>query len=114
MSITPTAFLAPLLTPNGHLLTVLDSGASALPVPLQRHLTDAFAHGAGHGLLYLGATEVGNSLPPSWAWWRDFGQRYVTALCAVPEGGAVATPDEQLLDSLVAAIPPMKGAEYLT
>jgi non-specific serine/threonine protein kinase len=114
MSIATTDCLAPLLTPLGHLLVVVDPDASSLPAALQQRLTDAFALGSGHGLLHLGATEVGSILPPSWAWWRDFAAHYVTTLCATPEGGVIATPDDQALDALIADAPPMTGAEYLT
>jgi superfamily II DNA or RNA helicase len=114
MSIAATGFLAPQLTPHGHLFLMLDSGAPALSAALQQRIAEAFTLGAGRGLLHLGAAEVGSVLPPSWAWWRDFAARYVTALCATPEGGAIATPDEHVLDALVAAAPPMTGAEYLT
>lgn len=114
MSDTPNYFLAPLLTPQGHLLLVPDAEAPPLSAALQQRLTDAFALGSGHGLLHLGAAEVGSVLPPSWAWWREFAARYVTALCATPEGGAIAAPDDQVLDALIADAPPMTGAEYLT
>ncbi|MEO5660447.1 MAG: DEAD/DEAH box helicase, partial [Polaromonas sp.] len=63
---------------------------------------------------HLGAAEVGTILPPSLAWWRDFAGRYVTALCATPEGGATAIPEDQALDALIADAPPMTGVEYLT
>ena len=114
MSLAATDFLAPLLTPHGHLLLAPDADAPSLPVALQQRLAAAFALGSGHGLLHLGAAEVGSILPPSWAWWRGFAARYVTALCATPEGGAIATPDDQALDALIADVPPMTGAEYLT
>jgi hypothetical protein len=73
-----------------------------------------------HGLLYLGADEVGTALPPVLAYWREFGVRYVTALCALPdiaEGAPkppVPVPAEGELDKIAAAVPPMTGAEYLT
>ena len=47
-------------------------------------LEQAFVRGSGHGLLYLGADEVGTALPPVLSYWREFGARYVTALCALP------------------------------
>ena len=114
MSIADTGFLAPLLTPHGHLLAVPDADAPSLPAALQRRLADAFAPGTGHGLLYLGTAEVDSILPPSWAWWREFAARYVTALCATAEGEAIATPDDQALNVLIAGAPLMTGAEYLT
>lgn len=68
----------------------------------------------------LGVDEVGTALPSGLSYWREFGARYVTALCALPgigEGEAkppvpIATDGE--LDKLAAAVPPMTGAEYLT
>ena len=114
MSIPATGSLAPLLTPQGHLLVVPGSEAPSLPAALQQRLANAFALGSGHGLLHLGAAEVGSILPPSWAWWRDFAARFVTALCATPEGGAIAVPDGETFDRLIADAPPMTGVEYLT
>ena len=58
--------------------------------------------------------EVAHHLPPASAWWRDFATRYVTTLCAVPEGAVITAPDDQVLDALVADAPPMAGAEYMT
>lgn len=93
-----------------------DPGAPSLPAALNDRLAAAFAVGAGHGLLQLGASEVGSVLPPALAWWREFAARYVTALCATPEGEKIAipAPDESALDAMIADIPPMTGTEYLT
>ena len=114
MSIATTDLVVPLLTPHGHLRLAPDTDAPPLPAALAQRLSDAFARGSGHGLLHLGAAEVGSILPPSWAWWREFAARYVTALCATPEGEAVTAPGDPALDALIADAPPMAGAEYLT
>jgi non-specific serine/threonine protein kinase len=114
MSVAATDFLAPLVTPHGHLRLAPDSDAPPLPAALAQRLSDAFARSSGHGLLHLGAAEVGSILPPSWAWWREFAARYVTALCATPESDAVTAPADHALDALIADAPPMTGAEYLT
>ncbi|MBP0639527.1 DEAD/DEAH box helicase [Cupriavidus sp. AcVe19-6a] len=108
--------LAPHLTPGGHLLAVPEDAAPILAEETRLRLGNSFALGSGHGLLHLGAAEIGRILPPAWAWWRDFAARHVTALCATPEGGeiAVATPAAQDLDALIADAPPMMGGEYLT
>ncbi|WP_296914054.1 SNF2 helicase-associated domain-containing protein [Polaromonas sp.] len=85
---------------------------------VRQRLPQAFAPGAGPGLLHLGATEIGRILPPAWAWWRDLAARYVTALCATPEGGeiGVVTPGSdggrsrsQLLSLL---LPVKRAAEH--
>src|SRR5216684_3595905 len=107
---------APHLTPGGHLLAVPEDDAPLLAEEIRLRLGSAFALGAGHGLLHLGTAEIGRILPPAWAWWRDFAARYVTALCATPEGGeiAVVTPATKDFDALIADAPPMTGGEYLT
>src|SRR2546428_35716 len=56
-------FIVPLLTPRGHLRLAPDSDAPPLPAALARRLTEAFGRGSGHGLLHLGAAEVGSNLP---------------------------------------------------
>ena len=69
------------LTPHGRLVIVSDSGAQRLDTGLTERLQQAFERGSGHGLLLLGVDEAGTALPPVFAWWREFGARYVTALC---------------------------------
>jgi superfamily II DNA or RNA helicase len=112
--------LAPVLTPHGLLTLRPAEEAPALEPELASRLEQAFARGSGHGLLWLGANEVGTALPGELSYWRELGTRYVTALCALPgidEGGRkppVPVPDDGELDRIAAAVPPMTGAEYLT
>jgi hypothetical protein len=72
--------LAPVLSPRGVLTLVrsLETDA-ALMLEVERgvRLEQAFARGSGHGLLVLGADEVGTTLPPTLSFWRKFGARYV-------------------------------------
>ncbi len=115
------------LTPAGHLLLIAaDDETPALSEDLQHRLEQAFHRGGGHGLLELGLREVGTVLPPAFAFWRDFGARYVAALCMTPDAsdqktsgtGAkaapVPVPSKDELDNLVAIAPPMPGGEYLS
>ena len=115
--------LVPILTPHGHLLLAPDNDAPILADALQRRLAEAFARGAGHGLLQLGAGEVGTALPAALGYWRDFGASYITAMCAAPalaERGEASLeappppPPLHDLEALAADAPPMMGAEYLT
>ncbi len=111
--------LAPVLTPHGLLILKQSPEALALESEHGSRLEQAFARGSGHGLLFLGADEVGTALPPVMSYWREFGARYVTALCALPsiaEGAkpAVPIPADGELAKMAAAVPPMTGAEYLT
>jgi non-specific serine/threonine protein kinase len=112
--------LAPVLTPHGRLLLAPAEDAPALPPDLSRRLQDSFARGAGHGLLQLGAAEVGTALPPLFGYWRELGARYVSAVCTLPdpeERGPtvrIPAPPREELEALASAAPPMTGAEYLT
>src|SRR5437660_11993678 len=115
--------LAPVLTPHG--LLILDrlgsqaGEALALPPEQSARLEQAFARGAGHGILCLGAAEVGTALPAILSYWRELGTRYVSAVCALPEIGEgagkspVPAPAQAEWEKMVADVPPMTGAEYL-
>ncbi len=109
------------LTPHGRLVLATADDAPELDATRARHIERAFARGPGHGLLLLGAAEVGSVLPPVFAYWRELGARHVTALCTRPsvalERAATAPaplPSDGELESLASAAPVMPGAEYLT
>src|SRR4051795_6789014 len=111
---------APVLTPHGVLTLSQTDEPWALDGARSSRLEKAFARGLGHGLLVLGADEVGTALPPLLSYWRELAAGYVTALCALPglhEGESkppVPVPAHGELDKMAAAVPPMTGAEYLT
>ncbi|MBI4700969.1 MAG: DEAD/DEAH box helicase [Deltaproteobacteria bacterium] len=109
--------LTPSLTPHGRLVVVPLDDAPALDPALGERILQAFDRGAGHGLLRLGAAEIGQVLPPVFAYWRELGSRLVTALCTRPdtEGHDIDLPPPPAdLEALAAAAPLMPGAEYLT
>jgi superfamily II DNA or RNA helicase len=106
------------LTPRGHLLFAGADDVLPPPAVLSGNIERAFARGSGHGLLELGAAEVGTTLPPDFSYWRDFAARFVTTICTHSDLDADATPIPAPaageLEALAAAAPPMNGAEYLT
>ena len=112
--------VVPILTPHGRLRLIEEDNAPALDPELAQRLRDAFARGSGHGLLQLGAGEVGTVLPPVFCYWREFGARYVTALCTQPDtepsrqNAHVPPPPDAELEWSALAAPAMTGAEYLT
>ena len=116
----PPPFLALVLTPNGRLTLVQDDDAAGLEAGLARRLQNAFARGSGHGLLQLGANEIGVALSTALSYWRGFAAHYVTGICTLPDTGAeppkahIPVPANSELAQLVLAAPPMTGAEYLT
>ena len=105
------------LSPQGHLRLAFWDEVPALDAQLLSALSPAFAKGSGHGLLFLGASQVGRFLPSGLGYWRDFGVRFVTSLCLRPEGNAsshdLPPPPREELQAIAFAAPPMPGAEYL-
>ncbi|MEO5334741.1 MAG: hypothetical protein H7839_22220, partial [Magnetococcus sp. YQC-5] len=103
------------LTPQGNLVLEEDADAPSFDETVAARLIQAFSHGAGYGLMRLGAGEVGRTLPPVFGWWRDFAARYVGGLCLRASDAFVEVPppvDSDLI-SLVLAAPLMPGGEYL-
>ena len=125
---TPQGGVAPPIEPLEHGVALADPARPPavhgrgrtfqLPGALLRRLESAFGRGSGHGLLELGAAEVGTALPADFSYWRDFGARLVTAICTHPDVTAhhtpIPAPALSELEALAAAAPPMTGAEYLT
>ncbi|HEX7477017.1 MAG TPA: DEAD/DEAH box helicase [Polyangiales bacterium] len=112
--------LSPALTRHGVLHVVPTSDAAPLDPALAQRITTAFARDTGHGLVQLGAAELDSVLPPAFAYFRELAQRYVTAVCLLPDEGAgaraasVAEPTADELAGLAAAAPPIPGGEYLS
>jgi non-specific serine/threonine protein kinase len=64
-------------------------------------------------LLRLGGGEVGQVLPPVFAYWRELGGRFATAICTRPdidERRAEFPPPPEDLELMAAAAPVMPGA----
>jgi len=109
--------LTPCLTPYGRLVLVPQDDAPVLDPVLGERIRRAFDRGSGHGLLRLGAAEIGQVLPPVFGYWRELGSRFVTALCTRPDDEGHRSempPPPDNLPELAASAPLMPGAEYLT
>jgi superfamily II DNA or RNA helicase len=111
------------LTPHGRLSVEDQDDAPDIDAAASIRLIDAFARGTGYGLVWLGAAEVGQALPPLFVWWRDFAALYIGSLCLRASGmeaeergklPGVPAPTAAELSSLVLSAPIMAGAEYLT
>ena len=105
------------LSPSGRLrLAAADTTVLLEPVRLAR-LTQAFEQGSGDGLVQLGGAELDGDLPPALGWFRDFGHRFFSALCALPDldlpGSLKAAPPSPDFDELARSAAPMLGGEYL-
>ena len=106
------------LTPRGQLLFTAADDTFQPPEGLSRRLESAFGRGSGHGLLELGAAQVGTALPADFSYWRNFAARLVTIICTHPDLDAhhapIAAPLRAELEALAETAPPMTGGEYVT
>src|SRR2546430_1446314 len=111
------------LTPHGRLSVEDQDDGPGIDTAVSIRLIDAFAQGTGYGLMWLGAAEVGQALPPLFNWWRDFAALYVGSLCLHASSSEaeervklpnIPAPTAAELSSLVLTAPIMAGAEYLT
>src|SRR6266436_3862184 len=110
------------ILPSGALLAdtarANDEASDGLSDTARARVARAFARGAGHALLDLGATELDAPLAPPLAFLRDLGRAFVTRLCAVPdleerrERVEVDCPADER-DRVAGAVPPMDGGEYV-
>ncbi|MEO6922066.1 MAG: DEAD/DEAH box helicase [Collimonas sp.] len=106
------------ISPTGRIHLGLLPSQSNLSQSATNRITKAFERGSGHGLLHLGAVELETWLPPSLAFGRELAHLFMARLCAVPDLAGqwasieIAAPIAEL-EKLVAAMPPMVGAEYL-
>jgi non-specific serine/threonine protein kinase len=118
---TRASLLRVSILPSGALLVETatgDDSTDGLSPAARTRVAAAFARGAGHGVLDLGATEPGAPLSPPLAFLRDLGRTFVTRLCAVPDLEerrdriALNCPADERA-RLAEAVPAMPGAEYV-
>jgi superfamily II DNA or RNA helicase len=106
------------LTPGGQirLLTALAEDGCPLPARVEARIVAAFARSRGHGVLHLGAAELGTELDPTLGFWRDLGRQFIGTVCGAldptdPHSFVLPEADHEALCALAAAVPPMRGAE---
>ena len=110
------------LTPQGHLHVreVLDQGGATLDGAIGKRIQAAFTESPARGLLHLATTDLQSSLPPPFAYARDFARLYLTRLCQTPTDGergalpSIPQPSETDLAFQILQAPPMQGSEYLS
>jgi non-specific serine/threonine protein kinase len=112
------------LSPHGVLYLDLEKADErdapvAVAPEMSARIERAFADDTGAGLFHLGAVEATSVLPPTHAFFRDLARDFVTALCAEPaleelRAAVELAPHPERLEELARAVPPMRGAEYVT
>jgi len=108
------------LTPHGLLRVEPSAARSTWPEPeASARVAKALGENPARVLLHLATRELNTLLPPSAAWWREFGRRYLTQLCHLPgleqarQVPPVPPPPEAGLAAQIDSAPPMRGGEYL-
>lgn len=109
------------LTPSGRIDVQAGSADSTshLEANTVRRIVESFSNGSGAGILYLGAAHLSTDLPPSLAYWRDFGRVFISRVCGAidpttPELLVIPNPDPDETAGILQSVPPMQGAEYLS
>jgi non-specific serine/threonine protein kinase len=112
------------LLPSGHLhwfpaTEHSDTDQTAELAAEQISVADTFSRDIAAGMIALAAQDSAADLSPTVAYWRGFTCRYLAERCQIvqvepsrPE--PVDALDEQQIESLREAAPPMRGAEYLS
>ncbi len=112
------------LTPAGQLRLTTgylagQSAVNTLSGRWEQKIAAAFIASSEAGCFRLAALNPEQPLSVSALFWRDFGRRFLTELCRLPdfckeEYQSVEPPHEAELEMLALTAPPMHGAEYLS
>ena len=79
----------------------------------------AFKTGRGHGVLHLGARELGTDLHPTLSYWRAIGRSFVAKVCGAldptdPTSLVIPDPQTGEIKEFSETVPPMQGGEFVT
>jgi len=111
------------LTPSGRIEVRRGLAEEGPPISASaaQRILDAFRIDRGHGVLQLGAGELGRDLHPTLSYWREIGQALIARVCGgldptdpnrqdslVPD----VAPDE--IEAFLQSAPPMRGGEFIT
>ncbi|MBX9691451.1 MAG: hypothetical protein K2Z81_03640, partial [Cyanobacteria bacterium] len=109
------------LTPDGRLqLSAAQAGELDTTAAWMKRVVSAFESCQASGLFTLAASKPDAPPSPSLSFWREFSSRYLSGLCKTPELSldsnlsTVEPPSDEELQRLLSAVPPMRGAEYIS
>ncbi len=108
------------LLPSGHLHCYpLAESEPQMESPFHRRIVKLFSQEVAEGLFELAVKWHEQPLSPVWMYWHHFAARYLKARCLETPGDVIRLPeldfpDDHEVEVLLATLPPMQGAEYLT
>jgi SNF2 family DNA or RNA helicase len=107
------------LSPIGHLYLYVGSGTDeTLPQFIAEKINSFFSVNESVGLLRLGLSNFGISLPPSFTFWQQFSKLFITETCKtdklVLQSAILDIPfPEDEINNLIEEAPFIRGIEYL-
>jgi superfamily II DNA or RNA helicase len=106
------------LSPSGYLYLYTDSETSeTLPKTIAEKMHSFFSVSESVGLLRLGLTHFGASLPASFTFWQQFSQLFITDICKAADQDEkssiphIAFPTDEVND-LIGEAPFIRGIDY--
>lgn len=102
------------LTPKGTLSLMQTQEPTVAQISA---LAQTFQHNWCEGLFVLGAEKIDAASIPTFRYWREFAELYLTALCHIPSTEKVWHVEpltSDVLARLQLSAPPMVGGEYLS
>ncbi|MFZ2314134.1 MAG: DEAD/DEAH box helicase [Gammaproteobacteria bacterium] len=106
------------LSPVGHLYLYADAeNKEILPKPIAEKINSFFSISESVGLLRLGLSNFGTSLPASFTFWQQFSALFITEICKAADLALQSTlPDAAFptdeINCLIAEAPFIRGIEY--
>ena len=82
--------------------------------PPEKALAAAWEQGQPQGLVWLATAGLGAPLEPGLAWLRSWAKRFFARLCQTRDAAGVEVPPETERLDMLAGLPPMLGAEYVS
>jgi superfamily II DNA or RNA helicase len=107
------------LSPSGHLYLYTDVEVSeTIPKSMGDKIHSFFAISESVALLRLGLTHFDVSLPPSFSFWQQFSQIFITEVCKLENNGEKSTITHIVfplaeMNELIVKAPFIRGIEYL-
>jgi superfamily II DNA or RNA helicase len=111
------------LTPSGRIDVRRGIVGEGPPIsaPAAKRILESFHTGRGHGVLQLGAGELGRDLHPTLSYWREIGQVLIARVCGtfdptdpIHQDSLVPEVTTEEIEAFSQSAPPMRGGEFIT
>jgi hypothetical protein len=110
------------LTPSGCIDVRRGLAEEGPPIsaPAAKRILESFQTARGHGVLQLGAGELGRELHPTLSYWREIGQVFIARVCGtldptdpIHQDFVVPEVTAEEIEDFLQSAPPMRGGEFI-